>query len=205
MTSAVRKRKLQKKSSVWAASVVPLRYGVESRIIDEKGDEAPSGVVGEIVVRGDKVSPGYWRNPEQTVLAFDKHGWFHSGDMGWRDEDGYYFFADRAKDMINRGGENIFPIEVERVIIQLPKVAEAAVYGAPDPTWGAVVAAAVVLHPGETMTAQEVTEFCKGELASFKAPTFVEFIDALPRTFEGGKVQRRVLRERYIKRQKETA
>lgn len=183
----------------------PLRHGVESRIIDENGHEVLPGVVGEIVARGDKVSPGYWRNPEQTALAFDKEGWFHSGDMGWRDEDGYIFFADRSKDMINRGGENIFPIEVERVIMQLPKVDEAAVYGAPDQTWGAIVAAAVVLHPGETMTAQDVTDFCKEKLASFKAPTYVEFVDALPRTFEGGKVQRRVLRERYMKRRQDMA
>ena len=178
----------------------PLRYGVETKIIDEQGREVPPGVVGGIIVRGDKISPGYWRNPEQTALAFDKDGWFHSGDMGSRDEDGYIYFADRSKDMINRGGENIYPIEVERVIMQHPKVAEAAVYGGTDPTWGKIVAAAVVLHPGETMDNRELIEFCKGKLASFKVPSFVEFIDALPRTFEGGKVQRRILRENYNKR-----
>ena len=193
---------IQKKIKRLSGVGRPMRGGIVTRIVDEHGREVPTGVVGHIVSRGDKVSPGYWRNPEQTALAFDKDGWFHSGDMGWRDEDGYIYFADRSKDMINRGGENIFPLEVERIIIQHPKVAEAAVFGAPDPTWGAIVVAAVVLHPNETMGGKELIDFCKGKLASFKVPSMVEFIAALPRTFEGGKVQRRVLRENYIKRQK---
>lgn len=180
----------------------PLYHGIETKVIDEHGRECPPGVAGEIVCRGDKVTPGYWRNPEQTALAFDKDGWFHTGDMGWRDEDGYYYFGDRSKDMINRGGENIFPVEIERVLAQHPGVMDVAVFGAPDPTWGNIVAAAVVLRPGETVPPQELIDFCKGKLASFKAPTVIEFVDALPRTFEGGKVQRRVLRERFIEKQR---
>ncbi|MBN2284757.1 MAG: acyl--CoA ligase [Deltaproteobacteria bacterium] len=180
----------------------PLRYGIESTILDPFGKEVATGEVGEIVSRGEKVTPGYWRNPEATAKAFDKNGWFHTGDAGWMDEDGYVYFADRAKDMINRGGENIFPVEVERRINQHPKVTESAVFGVPDPAWGSRVIAAVVLAPGETAETapeEELIGFCKEQLASYKAPSAIWYIDQLPRRFELGKVMRFMLRDEYMK------
>ena len=179
----------------------PLTFGIETQIVDENGEVAPPGTVGEIVCRGDKVTPGYWENPEQTAKSIDKAGWFHTGDMGWRDEEGFVYFADRAKDMINRGGENIYPVEVETVIARHPNVMEVAVYGAPDPKWGHVVAASIVTRPGERIDEEELKAFCKAELASYKVPSIIEFRDALPRTFEGGKVKRNVLREEIKKKQ----
>jgi acyl-CoA synthetase (AMP-forming)/AMP-acid ligase II len=176
----------------------PLTEGIEVRILNEEGQEAIPGQVGEIVCRGDKVTPGYWRNPEANDNAF-KNGWFYTGDMAWKDEDGYVYFADRKKDMINRAGENIFPVEVEGVLIQHPAVKETAVFGVPDITWGSVVCAAVVLKGGEPITEEDLIQFCKKELASYKCPSCIYFIDELPRTFEGGKVKRRELRERYSK------
>jgi long-chain acyl-CoA synthetase len=176
-----------------------MTFGIETRIVDETGKDAPPGVVGEIICRGDKVTPGYWQNPEATAKAIDREGWFHTGDMGFKDDEGYYYFADRAKDMINRGGENIYPIEVERVIARHPNVMEVAVYGAADPKWGHIVAASVVVRPNETLTEKELVEFCKADLASYKTPSFIKFVEALPRTFEGGKVKRNVLREEYAK------
>ncbi len=180
----------------------PLTEGIETRIVDKDGREVPPGTVGEVVCRGDKVTQGYWRNPEKTAEAFDEQGWFHTGDLAYRDEDGYFYFADRAGDMINRGGENIFPVEVERVLGQHPKIAEVAVFGVPDPAWGKKVMAAAVLHPGQSATEEEIISFCKEHIASYKAPSSVLFRDALPRTFEGGKVKRNVLREEYIRQQR---
>ncbi|MFO7963854.1 MAG: class I adenylate-forming enzyme family protein [Desulfobacterales bacterium] len=179
---------------------VAMSFGIETRIVDEHNQEVGPGEVGEIVCRGDKVTPGYWQNPEATAKAIDGEGWFHTGDMGWKDEDGFFYFADRAKDMINRGGENIYPMEVERVIAKHPKVMDVAVYGGADPKWGHIVAAAVVLRPGETLAEEELISFCKADLASYKVPTFIDFVDSLPRTFEGGKVKRNVLREEFAKK-----
>jgi long-chain acyl-CoA synthetase len=180
----------------------PLRVGIESKIVDPMGKEVPTGEVGEIVSRGDKVTPGYWRNPEKTAEAFDKDGWFRTGDAAWRDEDGYFYFSDRASDMINRGGENIYPVEVERVLSEHPGVAETAVFGVPDPAWGKIVVAAVVLHQGKSATEQELIDFCKEKIASYKAPSAIDFISELPRTFEGGKVKKHILRDKFIKKQK---
>ena len=181
----------------------PLRHGIESTILDPFGKELPPGEVGEIVSRGEKVTIGYWRNAEETAKAFDENGWFHTGDAGWMDEDGYVYFADRAKDMINRGGENIFPIEVERRINAHPKVTESAVFGVPDPGWGSRVVAAVVLAPGEsaeTLPQSELIAFCKEQLASYKAPSAVWYVDRLTRRFELGKVMRFMLRDEYMKK-----
>ncbi|MEW6442550.1 MAG: class I adenylate-forming enzyme family protein [bacterium] len=177
----------------------PLTEGIETKIVDRYGSEVPPGVVGEVVSRGEKVTPGYWRNPEKTAAAFDRQGWFHTGDSAYRDEDGYYYFADRSGDMINRGGENIFPIEVERVLSRHPAIAEAAVFGIPDPAWGQRVMAAVVLRPGQSATEEEIIRFCKEGLASYKAPSAILFKQSLPRTFEGGKVKRNVLREECLR------
>ncbi len=176
----------------------PVKVGIELKIVDEQTNEMLPGVDGEIICRGEKVTPGYWRNPERTAESFDSAGWFHTGDMAQKDEEGYIYFADRKKDMINRGGENIYPLEVERTILLHPKILEAAVFGVSDPKWGHVVHAAIVLRAGRDASAEEIIVLCKEKLASYKCPSHIHFIDALPRSFEGGKVLRRVLREQYI-------
>jgi acyl-CoA synthetase (AMP-forming)/AMP-acid ligase II len=150
------------------------------------------GERGEIVMRGPKVFKGYWRDPEATAKAF-AGGWFHTGDIGVRDEDGYVFIVDRLKDMILSGGENVAGSEVERVLYEHAAVLEVAVVGRPDPKWGEVPVAFVALRPGTTATADELIEHCRGQLARFKVPKAVTFIDALPRN-PSGKVLKRELR-----------
>jgi acyl-CoA synthetase (AMP-forming)/AMP-acid ligase II len=174
----------------------PMTEGIEVGLFTEDGSRAAVEQVGEVACRGDKVTLGYWRNPEANEKAF-KNGWFYMGDLAWKDEDGYFYFADRKKDMINRAGENIFPAEVEAVVIQHPAVNEVAVFGIPDITWGTKVCAAVVLLPGQNATEEELKKFTRSKLASYKCPANFYFLDELPRTFAGGKVMRRILRERY--------
>jgi acyl-CoA synthetase (AMP-forming)/AMP-acid ligase II len=144
------------------------------------------------VLRGPKVFKGYWRDPEATDRAF-AGGWFHTGDIGVRDEDGYVFIVDRLKDMILSGGENIAGSEVERVLYEHPAVLEAAVVGRPDEKWGEVPVAFVAPRPGVSVTVDELVEHCRGSLAKFKVPKAVTFIDALPRN-PSGKILKRELR-----------
>jgi acyl-CoA synthetase (AMP-forming)/AMP-acid ligase II len=172
---------------------------VEMRVIDENGNPLPPGQVGEIVARGPRVMTGYWKDPEKTARAFTKDGWLRTGDMGWMDEEGYFFLAGRGDDMIIRGGENISPEEVENAIYTNPKVEEVAVIGVPDPEWGQQIMAVVVLKKGQTATADEIKETVKKKLASFKAPAYVEFVDALPRN-PMGKILKKQLRETYSKK-----
>jgi len=173
--------------------VVQLRV----RIVDDEGQDLPPGKLGEIVLRGPKVFKGYWKNPEATAEAL-KNGWFHTGDIGRLDDEGYLYIEDRKKDIIISGGENVSSQEVERVIYENPKVLEAAVVGIPHPKWLEVPKAYVVLKKGERMTPEEVTELCSQKLAKFKVPREVEFIDVLPRN-PSGKVLKRELRERSKK------
>jgi acyl-CoA synthetase (AMP-forming)/AMP-acid ligase II len=165
---------------------------VELDIWDEEGNSRPAGERGEIVLRGPKVFKGYWRDPEATKAAF-AGGWFHTGDIGIRDEDGYIYIVDRLKDMILSGGENIASSEVERVLYEHEAVLEVAVVGRPDDRWGEVPVAFVVLRPNTTATPDELIEHCRLQLARFKAPKDVFFIDALPRN-PSGKVLKRELR-----------
>jgi acyl-CoA synthetase (AMP-forming)/AMP-acid ligase II len=152
----------------------------------------PPGDRGEIVLRGPKVFKGYWRDPEATAQAF-AGGWFHTGDIGVRDEDGYLFIVDRLKDMIVSGGENIAGSEVERVLYEHAAVLEAAVVGRPDKRWGEVPVAFVVLREGQTATPDELIAHCRERLARFKVPKDVGFLPALPRN-PSGKVLKRDLR-----------
>jgi fatty-acyl-CoA synthase len=161
---------------------------------DEEGRSVPAGENGEIVVRGPKVFKGYWRDPEATARAF-AGGWFHTGDVGVRDEDGYLWIVDRMKDLIVSGGENIAGSEVERVLYEHESVLEAAVVGRPDERWGEVPVAFVVRRPGAVVTADELVEHCRTGLARFKVPKAVTFLDALPRN-PSGKVLKRELRTR---------
>jgi fatty-acyl-CoA synthase len=165
---------------------------LELDIWDEEGRSVPADARGEIVMRGPKVFPGYWRDPEATAAAF-AGGWFHTGDVGVRDEDGYLFIVDRLKDMIVSGGENIAGSEVERVLYEHASVGEAAVVGRPDDRWGEVPVAFVVLRAGATVTTDDLLEHCRARLARYKVPKEITFLDALPRN-PSGKVLKRELR-----------
>ncbi len=165
---------------------------LELEIWGEDGRSVPAGGRGEIVLRGPKVFKGYWRDPEATERAF-AGGWFHTGDIGVMDEDGYVFIVDRLKDMIVSGGENIAGSEVERVLYEHSAVVEAAVVGRPDERWGEVPVAFVVLQPDHSTTAEELTAHCASQLAKFKVPKAITFLHALPRN-PSGKVLKRELR-----------
>ena len=138
---------------------------------------------------------GYWNNPQATAEAL-RGGWLHTGDIGMLDEHGYLFLLDRAKDMIISGGNNIYPREVEEVIVQHPAVATVVVFGVPHPYWGEAVHALVVLEAGARATAEEIIEYCAKSMAGYKKPKSVEFVDALP-VSGYGKVMRREIREKY--------
>jgi fatty-acyl-CoA synthase len=167
---------------------------LELDIWDEQGVSLPAGERGEIVLRGPKVFKGYWRDPAATTAAF-AGGWFHTGDVGVRDDDGYLYIVDRFKDMIVSGGENIASSEVERVLYEHSSVLEVAVVGRRDDRWGEVPVAFVVLRRDEPVTADELIEHCSGQLARFKVPKAISFLDALPRN-PSGKVLKRELREK---------
>ncbi len=166
---------------------------LELEIWDEDGAPVPAGERGEVVLRGPKVFAGYWRDPEATEAAF-AGGWFHTGDIGVKDEDGYVYIVDRLKDMIVSGGENIASSEVERVLYEHESVVEAAVVGRPDDRWGEVPIAFVVVRAGSTTTPDELVEHCREQLAKYKVPKDVTLVDELPRN-PSGKVLKRELRQ----------
>jgi malonyl-CoA/methylmalonyl-CoA synthetase len=169
--------------------------GQEARIVDLK-TRAPirDEREGEIQVRGPHVFKGYWRRPDATAEAFDADGWFNTGDLGWRSADGYYTISGRARELIISGGYNVYPREVEEVLLAHPGVAEAAVLGLPDPDLGEQVVAAIVPRSGAVVTADELVAHCRDRLASYKKPRQVFFVDSLPRNALG-KIQKHVLRE----------
>ncbi|HEV3474296.1 MAG TPA: long-chain fatty acid--CoA ligase [Actinomycetota bacterium] len=167
--------------------------GVDVRLVDEHGDDVEDGDPGEILVRGPNVFGGYWNRPEESNGSFLGE-WFRTGDVAYRDEDGYLFIVDRKKDLIIVSGFNVFPKEVEDVIAQHPKVAECAVVGVPDERTGEAVKALVVLAADESATEEEIAEHCRGSLARFKCPTEVELVASLPKHVTG-KVLRRALRD----------
>jgi acyl-CoA synthetase (AMP-forming)/AMP-acid ligase II len=175
--------------------------GVDLRVVDESGKELEAGGHGELEVRGANVMRGYWNNSEETKLAF-RNGFFRTGDIGYRDANGYFFILDRAKDMIVTGGENVYSGEVEAVIYQHPSVREAAVFGVPDPQWGELVAASVVRKPGMPLSENELIAHCRRSLANFKVPRRIELLDTeLPKSGTG-KILKRILRERFWADQK---
>jgi acyl-CoA synthetase (AMP-forming)/AMP-acid ligase II len=173
------------------------RTDVEVKVLNLEGKDLPPGEIGEIVTRSDVVMKGYWRNPEATKESI-RNGWLHTGDMGYLDESGYLFIMDRSKDMLISGGENIYPREIEEVIIKHPCVREVAVIGIPDPKWGEAVKAVVSLVEGKSLTEDELISYCKNKLASFKKPKSVDFVDELPKN-NTGKILKRELRDRYWK------
>jgi fatty-acyl-CoA synthase len=170
-------------------------FFTDVRLVRPDFSDASPGELGEIVVSGPNVMQGYFRQPDATTASI-RGGWFRSGDVGVRDEDGFFYVRDRIKDMIISGGENIYPAEVEAVLYQHSSVAECAVIGVPDDKWGEVGKAVVVFKPGERPPPSDLLLFCEGKLAKFKIPKWVESIDVLPRTGSGkvDKVKLRALR-----------
>jgi long-chain acyl-CoA synthetase len=170
--------------------------GVDLRVVDESGRELEARGRGELVVRAANVMRSYWNNPEETKPAF-RDGFFRTGDVGYRDANGYFYILDRLKDMIVTGGENVYSGEVEAVIYQHPAVREAAVFGIPDPRWAELVAACVVRKPGTTLSEDELIAHCRRSLANYKVPRRVELSDAeLPKSGTG-KILKRILREPF--------
>jgi acyl-CoA synthetase (AMP-forming)/AMP-acid ligase II len=180
------------------ASVGKAFVNTEVRIVDGEDEDMDQGNVGEILVRGPNVMEGYYKDPEVTAEAL-KGGWLHTGDLGKLDEEGFLTIVDRKKDMIISGGENIYPKEIEEVLYAHPKILEAAVIGLPDPLWGEKVHAVVALKEGKALREDEVIDFCKNRIASFKKPKSVEFVQRLPRS-SAGKVLKTVLREKWAGR-----
>ena len=168
---------------------------VETRVVDDDDVEVPRGAVGEIAHRSPHAMVGYWNDPEKTAAAF-RNGWFHSGDLGVMDEDGYLTIVDRKKDMIKSGGENVASKEVEEALYQHPAVAEAAVFGIEDPHWIEAVTAAVVLRAGTTATPAELIAHARERLAPYKSPKHIVIVDALPKN-PSGKVLKRELRTTF--------
>jgi long-chain acyl-CoA synthetase len=169
-------------------------WGVQIRVVDTDDKPLPPGPdhVGEIVIRGHNVLKGYYKNPEATAEAM-RGGWFHTGDLGYADEDGYLFIVDRKKDLVIRGGYNVYPREVEEVLYGHPAVAEAAVIGRPDETFGEEVVAVVSLTPGRQATPEELTAFCKERMAAYKYPREIRVLQELPKG-PTGKILKKELR-----------
>ncbi|MBE9569805.1 MAG: long-chain-fatty-acid--CoA ligase [Proteobacteria bacterium] len=169
----------------------------EVKVVHESGKEVKPGEVGEIIGRGDNVMMGYWNRPDETAETI-KRGWLYTGDLATVDEEGFIYIVDRRKDMISSGGQNIYPREIEELLYTHPAVLEAAVIGVPHSYWGETVKAIVSLKKGIKVTKEEIIHFCKENLASYKKPTSVEFMDSLPKSAQG-KILKNVLREMFLK------
>ncbi len=192
-TAEEKERKLKRLTSIGK----PLP-DVEMKVVDTFGKELPPGEIGEIITRGPRVMTGYYKDREKTAATIDKFGWVHTSDMGYRDEDGYFFLAGRATDLIKRGGEYISPDELENVICTHPKVKDVAVIGIYDEEWGELPRAICVLKQGESCSDADIMEYCRERLSSFKRPRSVVFVEELPRN-PLGKILKKELRERYGK------
>ena len=193
-TPEEKEKKLKRLSSIGK----PLA-DVEVKIVDEEGKTLPVGEVGEILIKGPRVMSGYWKDKEKTDKTIDKEGWVHTNDMAYKDEEGYIFLAGRSTDMIKRAGEWISPEELEIVLNAHPKIEEVAIIGVADEEWGEVPLCVAVLKAGESCTPEELMEYCRAKLASFKRPRSVVFIDELPRN-PMGKILKKQLREQHGKK-----
>ena len=171
--------------------------GVDIKIVSAEGAEVPRGAVGEVVISSPVVMKGYWNKPDATAASI-RDGWMLTGDAAYMDEDGYVFIYDRVKDMIVTGAENVYPAEVENALFGHPAIADVAVIGVPDATWGEAVKAIVVLKPGAPPDVADIIAWARARIAHFKAPKSVDFVDAIPRNLSG-KILRRELREPYWK------
>jgi fatty-acyl-CoA synthase len=173
--------------------------GIEVKLVDREGRTAAPGEAGEMCVRGHNVMAGYYNDPLATARVLEPDGWLHSGDLALLRNDGNYRIVGRVKEIIIRGGENIYPPEVEDYLCHHPSIAEVAVVGLPDRVYGEVVSAWIVTRPGASITAEELQEFCKGKIAHFKIPRYIEVVDSFPRTVTG-KVRKHELRDWGIER-----
>jgi len=178
-------------------SVGTLYFGSDIRIVDTSGKDVPVGEVGEVIGRGVSTTTAYYKNEEKTQEAF-KDGWFHTGDLGRFDEEGFLYLSGRVKDMIVSGGQNVFAVDVEEMLISHPAVGQCAVIGLPDETWGEMVAAVIVKYFGSEVTEEEIIAYSRDNITHFKAPKKVFFVDSLPMT-PTGKVTKYVLVEKYSK------
>jgi fatty-acyl-CoA synthase len=171
---------------------------LEVKIVDTKNQVVPRGTPGELMTRGYSVMLGYWGDPEQTAQAIDAAGWMRTGDLATIDEEGYCNIVGRLKDMVIRGGENIYPREIEEFLFRHPKIEAVQVFGVPDPKYGEELCAWIKLRAGESMEAQEVRAFCEGQIAHYKIPRHVCFVSDFPMTVTG-KMQKYLMREQMIK------
>ncbi|MGW4368594.1 long-chain-fatty-acid--CoA ligase [Nocardia takedensis] len=194
LDEAAHRRAAAGESGLLAAAGKPMRLA-DLRIVDEDLRDVGPGEVGEMVVRGDQVMSGYWQDPAATEAAFTD-GWFHTGDLVRRDEEGFVYIVDRKKDLIISGGENVSSLTVEQALYRHPAVAEAAAIGVADDTWGELVCAVVALRAGVDASAEEIIAGCRDHLGGFQVPRRVEFVDALPKNVTG-KILKRELRERF--------
>jgi long-chain acyl-CoA synthetase len=171
-----------------------MAIGNEMRVVDEDDREVAHGELGEIVLRGDNILKGYYRNPEATATAF-RNGWFHTGDIGYRDAEGFFYIVDRKSDMIIRGGENIYPREIDEVLYQHPTIAAAATIGVPDELYGEEVAAFVVLKDGREVTEKEIINYCRAHLADYKCPKSVCIVSEIPKGPTGKLLKRELVKQ----------
>ncbi len=178
-----------------AGSIGMPNYFVSARVVDDEDRPLPPNAVGELVLKGPSLCSGYFDNPEASRAAMDADGWFHTGDLARVDDDGFFFIVDRKKDMFISGGENVYPVEIEKTLYEHPAVAQCAVIGVPEEKWGEVGKAVVVIKPGATATEDELLEHCRARLARYKVPRSVVFADALPLS-AAGKILKRELRQR---------
>jgi long-chain acyl-CoA synthetase len=162
------------------------------KLVGENGAEPSRGEVGEIAIRGHNVMKGYWRRPDATAEAISPEGWFRTGDLARADEDGYFFIVDRKKDLIIRGGFNVYPRELEEVLYEHPAVREAAVVAVPHPELGEEVGAAIAVKAGAETTEEELREFVKAHVAAYKYPRLIWFVDELPKTATGKILKREI-------------
>ncbi len=179
-----------------AGSIGLPNYFVDARLVDDDNRPVPVGEVGELVLKGPSMFSGYFNNPQATAEAIDEEGWFHTGDLARMDEDGFYYIVDRKKDMFISGGENVYPVEIERALYEHPAVHMCAVIGVPDEKWGEVGKALVILKPGKKATAEELIAFLRGRLARYKVPKSIEFVESLPLS-PAGKILKRELRKAF--------
>jgi fatty-acyl-CoA synthase len=179
------------------------QFFVDVRVVRPDGTECAPGEIGEVVLSGPNIMAGYWNEPEATAAAI-VDGWYHSGDAGSTDEDGYLYIRDRYKDMIISGGENVYPAEIESALLELPQVVEAAVIGIPDEKWGEVGMAVVVPAPGSAEDPEAIRTALRERLAGFKVPRHVEFVAELPKTATG-KIRKPDLRDRYVTTEEHSA
>lgn len=171
---------------------------VEVKITDEHGETVPRGISGELCTRGYSVMQGYWDDEAQTAETIDEDGWIHTGDLAVIDDEDYCDIVGRVKDMIIRGGENIYPREIEEYLFRHPKIQQAAVFGIPDERFGEAVVAWVSLIEGETADEEELRQYCNEQIAYYKVPKHIVIVDEFPLTVTG-KIQKFVMREKTIK------